>query len=55
MLQKSTGFPLEHDGYLKLWAFSMPRANVDYILVDEAQDLNPVYLVLFSDPEITMS
>ena len=44
MLQKSTGFPLGHDGYLKLWALSTPVASIDYILVDEAQDLNPVLL-----------
>jgi superfamily I DNA/RNA helicase len=44
MLHKSTGLPLGHDGYLKLWALSTPRATVDYILVDEAQDLNPVLL-----------
>jgi hypothetical protein len=44
MLHKTTGLPLGHDGYLKLWALSEPRANVDYILVDEAQDLNPVLL-----------
>ncbi len=44
MIHKSNGFPLGHDGYLKLWALSQPRANVDYILVDEAQDLNPVLL-----------
>jgi superfamily I DNA/RNA helicase len=36
--------PLGHDGYLKLWALSKPRAEVDYIMVDEAQDLNPVML-----------
>jgi superfamily I DNA/RNA helicase len=44
MLHKGAGLPLGHDGYLKLWALSEPRANVDYILVDEAQDLNPVLL-----------
>jgi superfamily I DNA/RNA helicase len=44
MLHKSTGLPLGHDGYLKLWALSSPKANVDYVLVDEAQDLNPVLL-----------
>jgi hypothetical protein len=44
MLHKSAGFPLGHDGYLKLCSLSRPRAQVDYILVDEAQDLNPVLL-----------
>jgi hypothetical protein len=44
MRHKDSGLPLGHDGYLKLWALSQPRANVDYIMVDEAQDLNPVIL-----------
>jgi len=44
MCHKSAGLPLGHDGYLKLWALSRPRASVDYILIDEAQDLNPVLL-----------
>ncbi|MCU1323454.1 MAG: helicase, superfamily [Acidobacteriaceae bacterium] len=38
--------PLGHDGYLKLWSLSKPNAQVDYILVDEAQDLNPVLLAI---------
>jgi superfamily I DNA/RNA helicase len=42
MRHKNAGLPLGHDGYLKLWALSQPKARVDYILVDEAQDLNPV-------------
>jgi len=44
MCHKNAGLPLGHDGYLKLWALSQPTARVDYILVDEAQDLNPVLL-----------
>jgi superfamily I DNA/RNA helicase len=44
MRHKSNRLPLSHDGYLKLWALSNPRSNVDYIMVDEAQDLNPVVL-----------
>lgn len=44
MLHKTAGLPLGHDGYLKLWVLSKPEARVDYILVDEAQDLNPVLL-----------
>jgi UvrD/REP helicase N-terminal domain/UvrD-like helicase C-terminal domain len=35
---------LGHDGYLKLWALSKPQLNYDYILLDEAQDTNPVVL-----------
>ena len=44
MREKEGGLPLGHDGYVKLWALSRPRARVDYIMVDEAQDLNPVLL-----------
>ncbi|MBB5058848.1 superfamily I DNA/RNA helicase [Granulicella aggregans] len=44
MLEHSSGLPLGHDGYLKLWALSNPKATADYIMVDEAQDLNPVLL-----------
>jgi len=44
MLHKTGGLPLGHDGYLRLWALFQPESNVDYILVDEAQDLNPVLL-----------
>jgi superfamily I DNA/RNA helicase len=44
MRHKSNGLPLSHDGYLKLWALSRPQSNMDYIMVDEAQDLNPVVL-----------
>lgn len=34
--------PLGHDGYLKLWALGRPKIQSDYLMVDEAQDLNPV-------------
>jgi UvrD-like helicase C-terminal domain/AAA domain len=36
--------PLGHDGYLKLWALSEPTIAADFILLDEAQDTNPVVL-----------
>ncbi|MGI4755287.1 MAG: UvrD-helicase domain-containing protein [Janthinobacterium lividum] len=42
MQLRDGGLPLGHDGYLKLWALSNPKAETDYILVDEAQDMNPV-------------
>jgi hypothetical protein len=32
------------DGYVKLWALNRPRLRKDYIMVDEAQDLNPVVI-----------
>ncbi len=31
-----------HDGYLKLYQLKKPRLNFDCILLDEAQDINPV-------------
>jgi hypothetical protein len=36
--------PLGHDGYLKLWALGNPdlAGSYGYVMVDEAQDLNPV-------------
>lgn len=44
MQHRDHKLPLGYDGYLKLWSLSKPAAQVDYILVDEAQDLNPVLL-----------
>lgn len=35
---------LGHDGYLKLWALSKPQLPFQYVLLDEAQDTNPVIL-----------
>jgi hypothetical protein len=34
----------EHDHYLKIWQLSAPVLNADYVLLDEAQDANPVIL-----------
>jgi superfamily I DNA/RNA helicase len=34
----------EHDHYLKIWQLSGPVLNADYLLLDEAQDANPVVL-----------
>jgi len=31
-----------HDHYLKQWALTNPRLKADYVLLDEAQDSNPV-------------
>lgn len=36
--------PLGHNGYLKRWALSRPQLACEYILLDEAQDTNPVVL-----------
>ncbi|WP_329184633.1 UvrD-helicase domain-containing protein [Actinacidiphila glaucinigra] len=32
----------EHDHYLKIWALSDPKLRTDFVLLDEAQDTNPV-------------
>lgn len=37
-----SSFPFEHDFYLKIYQLQYPVLEYDYILVDEAQDLNPV-------------
>jgi hypothetical protein len=31
-----------HDVYLKLWALSRPELSADFVMLDEAQDANPV-------------
>lgn len=31
-----------HDHYLKMWALTNPKLKADYVLLDEAQDSNPV-------------
>ncbi|MEU3465259.1 UvrD-helicase domain-containing protein [Streptomyces sp. NPDC006733] len=37
----------DHDHYLKLWALSDPTIDADYLLLDEAQDTNPVLEQVF--------
>lgn len=37
-------FMMTHDGYLKMYQLTNPRLPQDYILLDEAQDSNPVTL-----------
>lgn len=44
MVNEHDSIPLGHDGYLKLWALSNPILATDFILLDEAQDTNPVVL-----------
>jgi len=48
-LQLTRGGQLKvtHDVYLKIYQLSRPRINVDYVLLDEAQDLSPVMASLF--------
>ncbi|WP_292655452.1 3'-5' exonuclease, partial [Mesorhizobium sp.] len=44
MCNAQDSLPLGHDGYLKLWALSKPLIAADFIMLDEAQDTNPVVL-----------
>lgn len=37
----------DHDHYLKIWALSEPRLDADFLLLDEAQDTNPVVEQVF--------
>ncbi|MFG3063964.1 UvrD-helicase domain-containing protein [Streptomyces sp. NPDC048231] len=37
----------DHDHYLKIWALTRPRIDVDFLLLDEAQDTNPVVEQVF--------
>ncbi|MGW7786076.1 UvrD-helicase domain-containing protein [Streptomyces tricolor] len=39
----------EHDHYLKIWALAHPKIDADYLLLDEAQDTNPVVEQVFLD------
>ncbi|MFH8682650.1 UvrD-helicase domain-containing protein [Streptomyces lydicus] len=38
----------EHDHYLKMWALSDPDVPADFLLLDEAQDTNPVVEQVFT-------
>ncbi|WP_425842319.1 UvrD-helicase domain-containing protein [Streptomyces fractus] len=37
----------DHDHYLKIWALTRPRIDADFLLLDEAQDTNPVVEQVF--------
>jgi hypothetical protein len=37
----------EHDHYLKMWALTSPVLHADFVLLDEAQDTNPVLEEIF--------
>ncbi|WP_042373056.1 UvrD-helicase domain-containing protein [Streptacidiphilus neutrinimicus] len=37
----------EHDHYMKMWALSAPVLRADFVLLDEAQDTNPVLEEVF--------
>ncbi|WP_069758664.1 UvrD-helicase domain-containing protein [Streptomyces sp. LUP47B] len=38
----------EHDNYLKMWALTGPKIEADFLLLDEAQDTNPVLEQIFT-------
>ncbi len=38
----------DHDHYLKIWALTRPRLDADFLLLDEAQDTNPVVEQVFT-------
>jgi F-box protein 18 (helicase) len=44
---------MPHDGYLKLWSLELPRIGSDIILLDEAQDTNPVTLKILLDQMVS--
>lgn len=44
MSDPSDPLPLSHDGYVKYWSLESPRINASFVLLDEAQDTNPVVL-----------
>jgi hypothetical protein len=46
-LQRGGRLKFTHDCYLKLYQLTRPRIPVDYVLIDEAQDLSPVMASLF--------
>ncbi|MFF5229307.1 UvrD-helicase domain-containing protein [Dactylosporangium sp. NPDC000521] len=37
----------EHDHYMKMWALTEPTLDADFVLLDEAQDTNPVLEEVF--------
>jgi hypothetical protein len=51
MVDPQSEVPLGHDGYLKLWALQRPRLPFEYVLLDEAQDTNPVILGVLREQE----
>jgi F-box protein 18 (helicase) len=44
MQDPTTLLRMSHDGYLKLWSLNNAQISADIILLDEAQDTNPVTL-----------
>jgi len=54
MIDPKDDLPLGHDGYLKLWSLSHPKIETDFILLDEAQDTNPVVLDILKNQQAQM-
>ena len=44
MKDKRSPIKMPHNGYLKIWALELPHLAFDIILLDEAQDTDPVML-----------
>ncbi len=49
MTDITSSLPIPHDGYLNLWSLKRPRISASIILLDEAQDTNPVTLNVLLD------
>ncbi|REK84673.1 ATP-dependent helicase [Streptomyces inhibens] len=39
----------DHDHYLKIWSLTNPKIDADFLLLDEAQDTNPVVEQVFNN------
>lgn len=39
----------DHDHYLKIWSLTNPKIDADFLLLDEAQDTNPVVEQIFNN------
>ena len=44
MQNLDSNIPMSHDGYLKLFQMSRPRLSCDIVMLDEAQDANPIFM-----------
>ncbi|MFI5524305.1 UvrD-helicase domain-containing protein [Streptomyces platensis] len=42
----------DHDHYLKIWSLTNPKIDADFLLLDEAQDTNPVVEQIFNNQRI---
>jgi hypothetical protein len=42
LTSKNNRLAFQHDHYLKMWALTKPKLKFDFIMLDEAQDANPV-------------